>query len=197
MKSIIVTVLSICMLGARSAQGSTNEVLSKTEVDAGQKILSMYLNMPDKCIRLGEKVPLVLTVVNHGNEPLYIHHFADFYVMVNTTQEEAVMFELEDEFNIPHINEFVDVSGELVYMRKVVEVQQKSGIVFLCPDFVKPYTNWLKPGHYFMHLPRALRVYSKSQVIIREDWDHPFFVPDNEKPEMEVSPDIVTFEVIE
>lgn len=197
MKTIVRSfLLNGILLLAMSAQGSTNEVMQNTEQDADQKIFSMYLNIPNRCIRLGEEAPIVLTIVNHTDEPLYIFDYENFVPCVSSVNREDLMRMLEENRSIPSINEFMNISGDLVHMQKVVEIPPMSGRVFMSNDFLKQYKDKIEPGHYYLYFDMdSLDYFQKSQVVI---WgDKSLRVSANEiRHTTEVTVDIVTFEVI-
>lgn len=190
----------MCILGAMFAEGSTNEVMQNTEQDMTPKLLDMYLNMSEKCIRLGEKAPLlVLTVVNKGNEAVYIHDLEDFSVSINSINGDIIPRLFVDPPPMTMSSNYTNVLGKSVYMQEVVEILPQSGVVFLCQDFVKPRSNWLKSGSYYLYFNEDwLLGFVNSQVITRADRAHTFWVLETEIPiEIAVSPNTVSFEVVE
>ncbi len=200
MNTIIRSLLLNGILLAMFAQGSTNEVISKAEQDAEQKIFSMYLNMPDRCIRLGEEVPIVMTIVNHTDEPLYIHDIEIIIPFVNSVNGNDVPVLIDEDLPpLASIDDYMVTSGELIPMQKVVEIPPMSGRVFVTKNFLKPYKDGLKPGHYYLYRGNnTLDYYQKSQVVIWGDQNPSLRVKANEiRQKTEVTVDIVTFEVLE
>ena len=170
--------------------------------------VGMYLNLSKTNLIWGERSDVILTIVNFSDETVFVDKdWQYFHFEIHPKSGEDIPQIIDEAgWNIPMMGiDSVEIGGTLVYMDEVVRIPPNGGVVFIRNDITKKYEEFpsvprLAPGRYFLTIGvRDLPIYRESQITIRENLDHKYWVrndittPDTVKAQ----PNKVSFVILE
>jgi hypothetical protein len=138
-------------------------------------------SIKDSC-KKSEKYPIIITIVNMGDAPIYIPKMHVFWFKLIDSKGKVVKGDPGDEPEDGLSDWYIKRGKEWVLAQPIWKLEGMSGIAVVWPDAFKRYSNHLKNETYSLSLSlRSIMVFDKDLIIIREDMSHRFRVNPDKK----------------